>query len=191
MPPIIIVLSAPSGSGKTTIARYLLEHFPRMRFSVSATTRAMRQGETDGKDYHFLSKEEFRHKIDAGEVIEYEEIYGNYYGTLRSEVERAEADDAILLCDVDVLGAKNFKREYPRDAHLIFIAPPSLEAARRRLEKRGTESAEQIQRRMDRAAMEMEQQGSFDHVIVNDDLGVAQHTAYSLVTSIINAKKER
>ena len=165
----LIVLSAPSGAGKTTIARRLVERNATWRFSVSATTREMRAGEIDGEDYYFLSIEEFKRRIAAGDLVEWEEIYGNLYGTLRSEVERLLQDeDTRVLFDVDVRGALAIRRAFPTEALLVFVAPPSFEELVRRLKARKTESPEAIERRIARAAMELEMQPQFDAVVVND-----------------------
>ncbi len=166
----LLVLSAPSGGGKTTVARRLLAAHPQLRFSVSATTRPMRPGETHGKDYFFLSREEFLRRIDEGDLLEYEEIFGNLYGTLRSEVERSLRDNVPLIFDVDVKGALSVRKAFPDDTLLMFIAPPDLEVLEQRLRARSTESDEQIQLRLARAAMEMQYADRFDVVIVNDDL---------------------
>ncbi|CUS93277.1 guanylate kinase [Candidatus Kryptonium thompsonii] len=129
----LIVVSAPSGSGKTTIAKKILEKFPFMKFSVSATTRPKRNGEVDGKDYFFLSREEFEKKIQNGELLEWEEIYGNYYGTLKSVVESALKNGDILVFDVDVNGAISIKEKFPEDSVLIFIKPPKYGNAQRKI----------------------------------------------------------
>lgn len=166
----LIVLSAPSGGGKTTVARRLLEVYPQLRFSVSATTRQMRPGETHGKDYFFLSREEFLRRIDEGDLLEYEEIFGNLYGTLRSEVERSLHDGVPLIFDVDVKGALSVRKAFPDDTLLMFISPPDMAILEQRLRARSTESDEQIRLRLARAAMEMQYIGQFDIVIINDDL---------------------
>ncbi len=181
----LIVLSAPSGAGKTTVARHLLSVLPNAVFSVSATTRPCRAGEVDGRDYHFLSREEFQRKIEQGELVEYEEIFGNYYGTLRSEIEAALRQGKVMIFDVDVKGALSLKKAYPEDTFLVFIAPPSLEELERRLRHRGTESEEQIRRRLERAALEMSYADQFDAVIVNDDLPTTLARARELVESAI------
>ncbi len=166
----LIVISAPSGSGKTTIAKKMLERFPFMRFSVSATTRPKRNGEVEGKDYFFLTREEFEKKIQNGELLEWEEIYGNYYGTLKSIVEDALKSGDILIFDVDVNGAISIKEKFPDDSILIFIKPPNMETLKERLKRRRTESEEQIKKRLERVPMELEKAKYFDYIFVNDDL---------------------
>ncbi len=169
----LIVISAPSGSGKTTIARAIMQKYPGMLFSVSATTRTPRAGEVNGKDYFFLSKEEFQRRVQAGDLVEWEEIYGNYYGTLKSEIDRALNRGAIMLFDVDVKGALSIKRVFPDDSLLIFIKPPSFEVLRDRLLGRKTEDDATIRRRLDRVPMELEKGSHFDWQVVNDDLQTA------------------
>lgn len=165
----LIVISAPSGAGKTSIARAILERTPHTRFSVSATTRPMRETEREGVDYFFLTKEEFLRRVEAQEFAEWEEIYGDYYGTLRSEIDRALATGERILFDVDVKGGLSIKRLYP-EALLVFIEPPSLEILRERLRNRRTEDPETLRRRLARVPMEMELGKSFDHQVVNDRL---------------------
>lgn len=169
----IVVLTAPSGAGKTTIAHRVLEAMPAMKFSVSATTRSPRPDETDGEDYHFLTPEEFRARIEAGGLLEYEEVYPDqFYGTLRSEVENRSEDGPVLL-DIDVNGALNVKRSFGDEALVLFIAPPSLDELKRRLKGRGTENRESLQDRLDRVEQEMEKVDDCDAVVVNDELDVA------------------
>jgi guanylate kinase len=176
----IIVIAAPSGAGKTTIAKEILRRNPAMRFSVSATTRPMRNGEQDGKDYFFLTKDVFRRRVDAGEFVEWEEIYGNYYGTLQCEVDAALAQGMQILFDVDVKGALSIKQKYPQ-AMLIFISPPSLAVLEERLRARRTEDAQTLARRLERVPMEMAQASKFDRVVVNDSLDRAIAEAQGIV----------
>lgn len=169
----IVVLTAPSGAGKTTIARRVLAAMPTMQFSVSATTRNPRPEEQDGRDYFFLSPEEFRARIDAGDLLEYEEVYpGRYYGTLRSEVE-SKAEEGPVLLDIDVNGALNVKRIFGDDALVLFVAPPSVEELQRRLKGRGTENPKAVRDRLQRAEKELQQRDACDAVVVNDELDSA------------------
>lgn len=166
----LIVLSAPSGAGKTTVARHLLKTFPFLGFSVSATTRAKRPGEEHGRDYFFQTREEFKNRIAADDLIEYEEIFGNYYGTLKSVVQEALHRGEFLIFDVDVKGALSLRKAFPDDTLLLFVAPPDLAVLEKRLRNRHTETDEQIALRLSRAEMEMGHQDQFDHILVNDDL---------------------
>ena len=168
----LIVISAPSGSGKTTIVRELRRRHPGLQFSISATTRRRRPEEVDGKDYFFLSAKEFRRKVVAGELVEWEEIYGDLYGTPKSEIDRALRGDAPMLFDVDVKGAVSIKKKYP-GARLIFIKSPSMEALENRLMKRGTESEGTLKKRLERVPMELEEEKHFDYSVVNDDVNRA------------------
>jgi guanylate kinase len=166
----IIALTAPSGSGKTTIARRVLEAFPEMKFSVSATTRPRRPGEKDGVHYHFVSEAKFRQYIQHGELIEYEEVYpGRFYGTLRREVERVAHDFPVLL-DIDVQGAQHVKNLYKNNVLTLFIRPPSLEVLAERLRSRGTETEKTLAERIEKAKHEITFADHFDAVVVNDDL---------------------
>ncbi|MBM2815078.1 MAG: Guanylate kinase [Ignavibacteria bacterium] len=166
----LIALSSPSGGGKSTIARHVLHLHPECRFSISATTRNKRARELHGKDYYFLTKEEFQQKIENGDFVEYEEIFGNIYGTLHSEIRKAIAANQVLLFDVDVKGALYIKAAYPTESLLIFIAPPSMEALEERLRRRSTESDEQIATRLARSEMELAEKDKFDYVIINENL---------------------
>jgi len=169
----IIVLTAPSGAGKTTIAHRVLDVMPEMQFSVSATTRSARSDEVDGEDYHFLSQDEFQERIETGDLLEYEEVYpGQFYGTLRSEIE-SKAQNGPVLLDIDVDGAINVKRLFEDDAFVIFISPPSKSELRDRLEGRGTEDDGSLTNRLNRAERELEHADTFDAVVVNDDLDTA------------------
>ncbi len=179
----LIVLTAPSGAGKTTIARRVMAAVPGLVFSVSATTRPPRDGEQDDVDYHFLTPEAFRARIDGGDFLEHEEVYpGRLYGTLRPELEAlaARATTRAVVLDVDVIGASNVKRLYGDDALTLFVQPPSLDALAGRLRARGSETADRIALRLERAAMEMAAAPQFDAVVVNDDLdtAVAETTAH-------------
>mgnify|MGYP002784266086 FL=1 len=180
-PKRLFIFSAPSGAGKTTIAKHILAKYDFMRFSISATTRKRREKETHGKDYYFLSVEEFEQAIERGDLAEYEHIFGNYYGTLKSEIQSALADGKSLVFDIDVKGALSLQRTYPDESLLIFVAPPSMETLAKRLSERNTESEEQLKLRLARAEMEMAQQNRFDEVIVNDDLENAFAAARNLV----------
>lgn len=168
-----MILSAPSGTGKSSIIRHLMATRPDLGlcFSISATSRKPRVGEKDGKDYHFLSCEEFRRRIDGGEFVEWEEVYeGTYYGTLVSEVERRVAEGATVIMDIDVMGSLNVKKRYGDRALSIFVMPPSVEELRRRLEGRATDSREEVERRLGKAEYEMQFAPQFDCLVVNDDL---------------------
>jgi guanylate kinase len=169
----LIVVSAPSGSGKTTIVKALLARYPSMLFSVSATTRPKREIEVEGKDYFFLSRQEFERRVAEGELVEWEEIYGNLYGTLKREVDKALAGGKTMLFDIDVKGGLSIKRKYPNDSLLIFIRPPSVEVLEARLRNRKTEDEATFKRRMERVAMELGMASQFDFQVVNDDLQTA------------------
>jgi len=169
-PQKLIVISAPSGSGKTTIARAILSRHPELEFSVSATTRKKRPNEVHGTDYFFLSPEEFKAQIAAGLLVEWEEIYGNHYGTLKSEVDRVLAAVRPMLFDIDVKGALSIRKRYPAESVLIFVRPPSMEVLVNRLRGRKTEDPETLKRRLERAEMELETGKHFDATVVNDRL---------------------
>lgn len=171
----VIVISAPSGCGKSTIINAVRE-LPGMdlQFSVSATNRDPRPGETDGVSYYFLTDDEFRRRIDAGDFVEYCEVYpGRFYGTLKSEVERTCDDGHDVILDIDVVGGVNVKEMFGDDALSIFIMPPSVDELRRRLESRGTDSEERIAERVGRAEYEIGFAPKYDRVVVNDDLSLA------------------
>ena len=167
----IIIFSAPSGSGKTTIVRQLLARYPQLEFSVSATSRAPRGTERDGVDYYFLTHEAFMQAVAEDKFVEWEEVYaGTCYGTLRSEMDRIWQKGHTIAFDVDVIGGLNLKRLFGGDACAIFVMPPSVEELRRRLEGRGTDAPEVIDRRVAKAEFELTKAPEFDHVIVNDCL---------------------
>lgn len=180
----LVVISAPSGAGKTTIARAILAAHPTLGFSVSATTRPVRAGEREGRDYFFLTKEEFLRRIEAGDFVEWEEIYGNYYGTIREEIDRALERGRHILFDIDVKGALSIRRRYPQSL-LIFIRPPSLEVLLERLRNRKTESDAAVSRRMERVPLEMQLGEAFDHQVVNDDLPGAIAEVNEIVSSYL------
>lgn len=183
----IIVIVAPSGSGKTTIVKKLMSEFPILRFSVSGTTRKARNGEIHGKDYYFLTRQEFDSKIAEGDFLEWEEFYsGKRYGTLRSDVENQLDKGYFCVLDIEVKGALNVKSIYKEKALTIFIKPPSLEILKERLEKRGTETPETLKERLDRVEMEMKYETSFDHIVVNNDLEIACNEVKKLVQTFIN-----
>lgn len=182
----VVIFSAPSGAGKTTITKYILEHVERCEFSVSATTRAIRGQEKNGTDYYFLSIEEFKKKIQNGEFVEWEEVYTDlFYGTLKSEVDRIWSKGNIVLFDVDVKGGVNLKKYFGNKALSIFIMPPSIEVLEGRLRKRGTETEEAVQMRVAKAHKEMSYHDKFDQIVINDDLHTAQMDAYKKIVQFI------
>ena len=182
----LVVISAPSVSGKTTIAREMIRLQPSLRFSVSATTRQKRDGEQEGEDYYFLSKEEFLRRVEAGEFVEWEELFGNYYGTLKSELDRAIRDNRHLIFDVDVNGGLSIKREYPSTL-LIFIRTPSVEVLHQRLLKRKSETQEVLSMRLRRVPMELEMGKLYEHQVINDDLATAVREVNTIIQSYLQA----
>jgi guanylate kinase len=169
----IIIFSAPSGSGKTTIINDLLRMFPKLEFSVSATNREPRKGESDGVNYYFLSKEEFSNKIANGEFLEWEEVYGGtMYGTLFSEIDRICKSGRVAMFDLDVNGALNVKKKF-KNALLIFVLPPSIEVLKDRLEKRSSETPEFLEKRLNKAKEEITYATKFDYILLNDDFDEA------------------
>ncbi|HRN91325.1 MAG TPA: guanylate kinase [Ferruginibacter sp.] len=183
----IIIITAPSGAGKTSITRHLLQHFPVLAFSVSATTRKARANETHGKDYYFISLEDFKQKIVQDEFIEWEMVYvGNYYGTLKTEIERIWSEGKVPVLDIDVKGAIHVQREYPINTLSIFIEPPSVEVLRQRLSGRGSETQDTLETRVSKASYEITFKDHFDEVIVNDDLQKACNEAETLVGRFLN-----
>lgn len=166
-----ILFSAPSGSGKTTIIKRVMDYFDCFEFSISATSRNPRVGETDGVDYYFLDKDTFVKRVQAGDFLEWEEVYeGTWYGTLKSEIDRICKKGKIVIFDVDVNGGINLKKYFGDEALALFVMPPSIEVLEQRLRKRGTESEESIQKRLGRSAKELNEASKFDVTIVNDDL---------------------
>ena len=183
----LIIFSAPSGSGKTTIVKHLLGKGYNLEFSVSATSRKPRGQEVDGKDYYFLSPEDFRKNIKDDAFLEWEEVYAdNYYGTLKSEVERITAMGKNVVFDVDVVGGVNIKSFYGDRALAIFVQPPSLQALKERLVSRGTDSLETIQKRLDKAEYELSFANKFDVIIVNDVLSAAQKETEKVLNAFLN-----
>ena len=199
----LVIFSAPSGSGKTTIVRELLSRFPQFEFSVSATSRAPRGAERDGIDYFFLSPEAFRQAVREDRFVEWEEVYeGTCYGTLRSEVERIWAKGNVIVFDVDVIGGLNLKRIFGNDACAIFVMPPSIEVLRQRLVSRGTDAPEVIDRqrlvsrgtdapevidrRVAKAEFELTKASEFDRVVINDDLGTAVEEVSGILRQFLN-----
>lgn len=182
----LLIFSAPSGSGKTTIVRRLLEQFSNLEFSISATSRAPRGVEKNGVDYYFLSAEEFAEAVAADKFVEWEEVYkGTCYGTLRSEMERIWSKGNVILFDVDVMGGIRLKEIFGDDAMSIFVMPPSIEELRRRLEGRGTDAPEVIEKRIAKASFELTKAPQFDRQIVNDDLEVAIAECAEVVKNFI------
>lgn len=184
----IIILTAPSGAGKTTIKTKLLEEIPELlSFSVSATTRKIRAGEKDGVDYVFLNEDEFKDKIEHNEFVEWEMVYpGLYYGTTVDEMKRIWRDGKTPLLDVDVKGAINVKKQFGENVLTIFIEPPSIEVLKERLTKRGTDSDEHIQTRINKATEEIGYKNNFDTIILNDDLKKATEDTISAVLNFIS-----
>jgi guanylate kinase len=184
----VLIVTAPSGAGKTTIIKVLLKHFDDLMFSVSATTRPPRDNEQNGKDYYFLSLDEFESKIKKGLFVEYEEVYpGKYYGTLQSEIDRIWSLGKTVVFDVDVKGAINLKHYFKENALAIFIKPPSLAVLTKRLEKRSTESQASLNQRLERAKMELGFAGKFDEVIINDELKDALKHSIDIVERYLSA----
>lgn len=185
-PQKLIVITAPSGAGKSSIVKKLLRHKPELAFSVSCTTRAKRDGEEDGQHYHFITVDEFKRRIAANEFVEYEEVYGNqFYGTLKTEVERIWSNRKVVLFDIDVKGALNLKKQFGADCFTIFIAPPSKESLANRLKNRGTESAKTLKERIKRSEEELTFAEKFDSIVVNKDFDTAYMRVKNLVTEFL------
>jgi guanylate kinase len=183
----MIVITAPSGAGKTSITRHLMNVFPQLSFSISAATRQPRSNEKDGVDYYFISVEEFQKKILDEEFVEWEMVYeGKYYGTLKSELRRMWSNEEIPVLDIDVQGAIHVQKEYPVNSLFIFIKPPSIDELKKRLESRGTESPESLQTRVSKAAYELSFVNQFSHVIENKDFQTACKEAEEIVKDFIN-----
>ncbi|AWM13527.1 guanylate kinase [Flavobacterium sp. NRK F10] len=184
----LIVFSAPSGSGKTTIVRYLLgKEDLNLEFSISCTTRAPRGEEIDGKDYYFISWEDFKKHIKAEDFVEWEEVYtDNFYGTLKTEVERIWAKGKHVIFDIDVAGGLRIKRKFPEETLAVFVKPPSVDELKRRLKERSTESEDKINMRIAKAHVELATAPQFDRIIKNYDLDTAKEESYQLVKDFIS-----
>ena len=186
-----ILFSAPSGCGKTTIIKELMQYFDCFDFSISATSRAPRGDERHGRDYYFLDREEFKRRVRNGEFLEWEEVYeGTCYGTLKSEVDRIWDAGRVIVFDVDVNGGRNIKRYFGSDALSIFVMPPSVEVLEQRLRSRGTDSEESIRRRLARSAKELEESPQFDVTIVNDDLQRAVQQTRRVIEEFLRTRPE-
>ena len=184
----LIVISAPSGAGKTSIVHHLLKSMDEFSFSVSACSREKRDNETHGKDYYFLGIEGFQNKIKEDAFLEWEQVYENqYYGTLKSEIERIWSEGKTVIFDVDVIGGLNIKKQYPQECLSLFIMPPSLEVLAERLIGRRSESDESLQKRLDKAEEEIAQNQQFDRVILNDDFEIACDETVEIITNFIKS----
>ena len=182
----IIIITAPSGAGKTSITRHLLQTFPQLAFSVSAATRQARANEQHGRDYYFISEEEFQRKIQNNEFVEWEMVYeARYYGTLKTELTRIWNDDKVPVLDIDVKGAIHVQGQFPDTTLSIFIQPPSIDELKRRLVSRGTESDTSLSARINKAGYEISFSHSFNEVLVNDDLEKAKREAEAIVSNFL------
>lgn len=183
----IIIITAPSGAGKTSITKYLLNRIPGLAFSVSAATRSPRGNEQHGKDYYFISEEEFKNKIQNDEFVEWEMVYeGKYYGTLKSELNRIWNLKLVPVLDIDVKGAIHVQQQYPKSTLTLFIEPPSIDELKRRLQGRGTESSESLEARVNKAAYEISFKHSFSETILNNNLQEAQQLAEKIVNAFMS-----
>jgi guanylate kinase len=185
----LIIFTAPSGAGKTTIVRHLLRKYPQLAFSVSATTRPRRPGEVDGRDYYFLSPAAFQEQVREGAFAEWEEVYpGRYYGTLHSELDRLWAAGKTIVFDIEVKGATNLKEAYPDRSLAIFVKPPSPDVLFARLRARDTETEESLRARIARASEELEFENNFDRIIVNDVLAETLQAAEAIAEEFAEVK---
>ncbi|MDA3780545.1 MAG: guanylate kinase [Bacteroidales bacterium] len=185
----MLIFSAPSGAGKTTIVKNLLKENPNIEFSISACSREKRKNEIHAKDYYFFSAEEFKNKIRNNEFLEWEEVYPNrFYGTLKSELDRIWSKGKHVIFDVDVIGGINIKKQYPEKALSIFIMPPSIKELENRLRKRSTDNDKEIQTRIAKAEEEIKYAEKFDNIIINDDLNGTISEAISLTKNFLNSK---
>ena len=184
----LIVISAPSGAGKTSIVHQLLKDMPELSFSVSASSRESRENEVHSKDYYYLGVEGFHQKIKENAFLEWEQVYENqYYGTLKSEIERIWSEGKSVIFDVDVVGGLNIKKQYSKESLSIFIMPPSLEVLAERLIGRGSDSDESIKKRLDKAEEEISKNKNFDTIILNDNFKTACEQTKEIITNFINA----
>jgi len=185
-----VIISAPSGAGKTTIVKHMLSEFPELEFSISACSRPKREKETEGKDYYFITADQFRDKVSNNEFIEWQEVYpGSFYGTLKSEMDRIWSEGKIPIFDVDVFGGINLKKYFGDTALAIFIQPPSLQELENRLRHRGTENEENLQTRLNKVVKELIYSGQFDYIIVNDEISTASSKAKGLITAFLDSDK--
>lgn len=185
-PKKLVVITAPSGAGKSTIVRKVLQHHPNLSFSTSCTTREKRSGEQDGDHYHFVSVDEFKRRVAAGEFVEYEEVYpGKFYGTLKAEVEKIWNQRKVVLFDIDVKGALNLKKQFGDDCLTVFIAPPSKESLVNRLKGRGTENDKSLKARIKRSEEELGYADKFDKVVVNHDFDTAYMRVKNHITNFL------
>lgn len=185
----VIIVSAPSGAGKTSIVRHLLEQVPDLKFSISATTRPKRDYEIDGKDYYFLTPEQFKERLANDEFLEWQEVYADqFYGSLKSEVERIWSNGQAVIFDVDVLGGLNIKKFYGDEALSVFIEPPTMDELENRLKNRGTENDASLKKRLAKAEYELSFARQFDKIVLNDDLKTAQQEMIDLVRDFLEEK---
>ncbi|MBQ4440508.1 MAG: guanylate kinase [Bacteroidales bacterium] len=185
----VIIVSAPSGAGKTSIVRHLLEQVPDLKFSISATTRPKRDYEIDGKDYYFLTPEQFKERLANDEFLEWQEVYTDqFYGSLKSEVERIWSNGQAVIFDVDVLGGLNIKKFYGDEALSVFIEPPTMDELENRLKNRGTENDASLKKRLAKAEYELSFARQFDKIVLNDDLKTAQQEMIDLVRDFLEEK---
>ena len=184
-----IIVCAPSGAGKTSIVKYLLNAIPQLSFSVSACSRPVRENETDGRDYYFMSADEFRTRIQAGDFVEWEEVYpGSYYGTLKSELERIWKEGRVPIFDVDVKGGLSLKTYFGSTSLAVYVKPPSLETLESRLKNRGSETEETLRKRLERAEFELGFEKQFDFMIINETLEKACSEAASAIKGFLDRK---
>jgi len=184
----LLVIAAPSGAGKTTIVQSLIKEFPRLRFSVSATTRPPRKNEKNGTDYFFLEKKDFQKKIELNHFLEWEEVYdGTFYGTLKSNITAIWENNHVPIFDIDVKGGLNLKEMYGSNVLSIFVMPPSIEELESRLKKRKTENIEKINQRLSKAKKEIRFSSKFDYVVINDDINAAKKQVHQIASKFLDS----